>query len=159
MKQEQLLRPGDAEPIAPETAVTAPAQRVPIDPNVAIPDLVRSLADDSKRLLGDEVRLAKLEVKDSVKEASRGVLWMSLAFGVGVVTMVAFTLMLATLIGDLASGHMWIGAVVTGILELAIAAWLIKKGLHAFATDAYALPATRRSAKEIVSWAKNPQRA
>lgn len=135
------------------------AARVPIDPNAAIPDLVRSLADDSKRLLGDEVRLAKLEIKDSVKEASRGVLWMALAFGVGVVMLVALTLMLATLIGDLASGHMWVGALVTGIVELAVAGWLIKKGIGALATDAYTLPATRETAKDLATWAKHPQRA
>ena len=135
------------------------AARVPIDPNAAIPDLVRSLADDSKRLLGDEVRLAKLEIKDSVKEASRGVLWMALAFGVGVVMLVALTLMLATLIGDLASGHMWVGALVTGIIELAVAGWLIRKGIGALATDAYTLPETRETAKDLATWAKHPQRA
>lgn len=135
------------------------APRVPIDPNVAIPTLVRSLADDSKRLLGDEVRLAKLEVKESVKQASRGVLWMALAFGIGVVTLVALTLMLATLIGDLASGHMWVGAIVTGILELAVAGWLVKKGIGAFATDAYSLPATRDTAKDLATWAKHPRQA
>lgn len=138
--------------------MSAPA-RVPIDPNAAIPELVRSLADDSKRLLGDEVRLAKLEIKDSVKQASRGVLWMALAFGVGVVMLVALTLMLATLIGDLASGHMWVGALVTGILELAVAGWLIKKGIGALGTDAYTLPETRETAKDLATWAKHPQRA
>lgn len=139
--------------------MTAPTQRVPIDPDAAIPDLVKSLADDSKRLLGDEVRLAKLEVKESVKQASRGVLWMALAFGVGVVMLVALTLMLATLIGDLASGHMWVGALVTGVLELAVAGWLVKKGIGAFATDAYSLPETRETAKDLAAWARNPQRA
>lgn len=138
--------------------MTAPAHQVPIDPDAAIPSLVRSLADDSKRLLGDEVRLAKLETKESIKEASRGVLWMALAFGVGVVTLVALTLMLATLIGDLASGHMWVGAVVTGIIELALAGWLIKKGIGALATDAYTLPETRDTTKDLAAWARHPQR-
>lgn len=137
--------------------MTAPV-RAPIDPNVGIPDLVRRLAEDSKRLLGDEVRLGKLEIKESVKQASKGVMWMALAFGVGVVMLVALTLMLATLIGDLASGHMWAGAIVTGIIELAAAAWLIKKGVGALATDAYTLPQTRNTAKDIASWARHPQR-
>lgn len=136
-----------------------PIQRVPIDPDIAIPELVRSLADDSKRLLGDEVRLAKLETKESLKQASRGLLWMALAFGAGVVMLVSLTLMLATLIGDLANGHMWVGALVTGILELAVAGWLIKKGIGAFSTDAYTLPETRGTAKDLAAWAKNPQRA
>lgn len=139
--------------------MTAPAQRMPIDPDAAIPALVRSLADDSKRLLGDEVRLAKLETKESIKEASRGMLWMALAFGVGVVMLVAFTLFLATLIGRLASGHMWVGALLTGVIELAAAAWLVRKGVGAFATDAYTLPETRDTAKDLAAWSKHPQSA
>lgn len=138
--------------------MTVPAHQVPIDPDAAIPSLVRSLADDSKRLLGDEVRLAKLETKESLKAASRGLLWMALAFGAGVVMLVAVTLMLATLIGDLASGHMWVGAVVTGIIELVLAVWLVKKGLGAFATDAYTLPETRDTTKDLADWARHPQR-
>ena len=140
--------------------MTAPtSNRVPIDPDAAIPDLVKSLADDGKRLLGDEVRLAKLEMKDSVREASRGVMWLALAFGVSVVMLVALTLMLATLIGDLASGHMWVGALVTGILELVVAGLLIRKGVGAFATDAYSLPATRETTRGLASWARNPRQA
>ena len=140
--------------------MSAPAvNRVAIDPNVGIPDLVRSLADDSKRLLGDEVRLAKLEMKESMREASKGAVWMALAFGVAVVMLVALTLMLATLVGDHASGHMWVGALVTGILELVVAVVLIKKGIGAFRTDAYTLPETRETAKELATWARNPQQA
>lgn len=140
--------------------MTAPtSNRVPIDPDAAIPDLVKSLADDGKRLLGDEVRLAKLEMKDSVRQASRGVVWLALAFGVSVVMLVALTLMLATLIGDLASGHMWVGALVTGVLELVAAGLLIRKGVGAFATDAYSLPATRETTRDLASWARNPQQA
>lgn len=140
--------------------MTAPASnRVPIDPDVGIPDLVKSLADDGKRLLADEVRLAKIETKESVRQASRGLAWLALSFGVGVVMLVGLTLMLATLIGDLASGHMWVGAVVTGFLELAVAAWLVKKGIGAFSTDAYSLPETRESAKDLASWARTPNGA
>jgi len=140
--------------------VSAPAlNRVPIDPDAGIPDLVRSLADDSKRLLGDEVRLAKLEAKDSMHQASRGFVWLALAFGVGVVMLVCLTLLLATLIGDIAGGHMWVGALITGVIELAVAAWLITKGIKAFSTDAYTLPETRESAKDLAVWAKHPQQA
>lgn len=137
--------------------MTAPAaSRSAIDPDAAIPNLVKSLADDGKRLLADEIRLAKLETKESVKQASRGLVWLALAFGVGVVMLVGLTLMLATLIGDLASGHMWVGALVTGVLELAVAAWLVKKGIGAFGTDAYSLPETRETAKDLATWAQAP---
>src|ERR687895_393163 len=113
------------------------AHRVPVDPNAGIPDLIRDLADDSKRLVKDEVRLAKLETNESVRRASKGALWMALAFGVGVVALVALTLLLVTLIGRLVSGHMWVGALVTGVVELGVALFLIKRGTGAFKAPSY----------------------
>ena len=38
-------------------------------------------------------------------------------FGIGVVMLVALTIFLATLIGRIAAGHMWVGALVTGVGE------------------------------------------
>jgi len=118
-------------------------QRMPVDPDAGIPDLISRLGDDSKRLVMDEVQLAKLELRESLSRAGRGALRLGIAFGFGVVAMVAFTLLLATLIGRLAAGHMWIGALVTGVVELGIAAWLIKRGLSAFAKPSYTLEQTR----------------
>jgi uncharacterized membrane protein YqjE len=123
------------------------AQRMPVDPDAGIPDLIHRLGDDSKRLMSDEVRLAKLEMKDNVARAGKGVLWLGISFGIGVVALVALTLLLSTLIGRLASGHMWVGALVTGILELVLAMVLIKKGLAAFAAPSYTLEQTRASLK------------
>jgi hypothetical protein len=135
------------------------AQRVPVDPNAGIPDLIRDLADDSKRLLVDEVQLAKLETKESVKRASKGALWLALAFGIGVVTLVALTLLLATLIGRLANGHMWIGALVTGALELGVALFLVKRGIGAFKEPSYTLEETRQAVTETARWAKHARTA
>ena len=53
------------------------------DPDTGIPDLIRRLTDDSKRLVTDEVQLAKLESKETLHRVSRGALWMALAFGAG----------------------------------------------------------------------------
>ena len=135
------------------------AHRVPIDPNAGIPDLIRDLADDSKRLLVDEVQLAKLETKESVRRASKGALWMALAFGIGVVTMVAATLLLVTLIGRLANGHMWVGALVTAVVELGVAMWLIKRGLGTLKEPSYTLEETRQSVKETARWARHARSA
>lgn len=119
------------------------AQRVPIDPDKGVTDLIAQLTDDSKRLLGDEVRLAKLETAESVHRAGRGALWLGLAFGVAVVMLVAFTLFFATLIGRVANGHYWVGAVVTAMLEIALGAWLVRRGLRDFGKAPYSMPETR----------------
>jgi len=128
--------------------------RVAVDPDVGIPDLIRQLGDDSKRLVQDEVRLAKLEMRESVHRAGRGAVWLGVAFGVGVVMLVALTLFVTTLIGRLVNGHMWVGALLTGLLELVAAVLLIKRGASTLAEPSYSLEATRATLKQNVSWVK-----
>ena len=123
-----------------------------VDPNTGIPDLIHRLTDDSKRLVADEMRLAKLEMTENIHAGARGALWMTLAFGFGVVGLVAFTLLVATLIGQAARGHMWVGAMVVGVLELVAAFVLIRKGTAAFGRPSYSLEETRESLKDTTTW-------
>jgi hypothetical protein len=131
--------------------------RIPTDPDAGIPDLIRQLGDDSKRLVADEVRLAKLEMKESVQRAGRGAVQLAVAFGIGIVMLVALTLFLATLIGRLAAGHMWVGALVTGLLELAAAAVLLKRGMGILRHPSYSLEETRAALKDTAVWARSPR--
>jgi hypothetical protein len=119
--------------------------RFPVDPDVGIPDLIHRLGDDSKRLVTDEVQLAKLEITESVHTAGRGAMWLGVAFGANVVAMVAATLLLATLIGRLVAGHMWVGAMVTAVIELGLAIFVVKRGLAAFKDPSYSLEQTRKA--------------
>ncbi|HEY4219544.1 MAG TPA: phage holin family protein [Gemmatimonadaceae bacterium] len=119
------------------------ATRMHIDPDIGIPDLVRSLKDDSTRLVRDEIRLGKLELHDDVKRAGHGSLWLGASFAVGIVTLVLGTFAIATLIGRLAAGHMWVGAVVVGVVELALGIVLIKRGRTVFGEPSYSLEQTR----------------
>jgi hypothetical protein len=124
-------------------------QRMPVDPNVGIPDLISRLGEDSKRLVTDEVQLAKLELKDNLKRAGKGAMWLGVAFGVSVVAMIALTLVLVTLIGRLVAGHMWVGALVTAVIELVVGVLLIKKGVAAFAEPSYTMEQTRETLKAL----------
>jgi hypothetical protein len=54
-------------------------------------------------------------------------------------------LLLATLIGRLAAGHMWVGAIVTAVVELAVAMFVIKRGLALFTEPSYSLEQTRKA--------------
>ena len=132
-------------------------EQTPVDPNVGIPDLIRRLADDSKRLASDEVRLAKLELADNVRTASHGGLRLAVAFGIGVVALTAATVAFASLIGQLIGHNFWLGAMITGILELAAAFLLIKRGLKAFAEPSYTLEQTREALKDTAVWARAPR--
>jgi len=126
--------------------------QTPIDPDVGIPDLIRRLTDDSKRLASDEVRLAKLEINESIHTGARGTLWLAVAFGAGVVAMVALTIGLAALIGRLANFNYWVGALIVGVVELVLAFVLIKRGLAELGKPSYTLPETRESLKDTTSW-------
>jgi len=119
--------------------------RMPVDPEIGIPELVHRLNDDAKRLMSDEVRLTKLEVSESVTRAGKGAMWLGIAFGVGVVALIAATLLLITLIGRWDSGHMWLGAIIVGIVELILAGIMIKRGISAFGEPSYSLEQTRKA--------------
>lgn len=127
---------------------------VSTDPDTGIPDLIRRLGDDSKRLVNDEIRLAKLEARESMHTAAKGGLWMGVAFGVAVVMLVAFTVLMVALIGRLL-GNFWAGALITGALELIAAGLLIKSGLSSFAEPSYTLEETRREMKETARWVRD----
>ena len=120
-----------------------------VDPDAGIPDLIRRLSDDGKRLVADEIRLAKIETKENVKRAGSGGIRLALAFGIGVVAIVALTLLMITLVGRLASGHMWVGAIATGVIELILAGVMIKKGGKALAEPSYTLEETRAGLSTI----------
>jgi hypothetical protein len=123
-----------------------------VDPETGLPDLVKRLTVDSKRLVKDEVLLAKLETKDAVKTAGKGALWLGVAFGVGIVMLIALTIAIATGIGEIAGGNMWVGALVAGALEVGLGVWLMKRGLTSFAEPSYTLEETRAELKETVEW-------
>jgi hypothetical protein len=129
-------------------------EHIPTDPDAGIPDLIRQLGDDSKRLVADEVRLAKLEMKESVQRAGTGAVQLAVAFGIGVVMLVALTIFLATLIGRIAAGHMWVGALVTGLLELAVAVVLMRRGMGVLREPSYTLEETRAALKDTAVWAR-----
>jgi uncharacterized membrane protein YqjE len=142
--------------ILPEERMTA--RHITTDPDTGIPDLIRRLTDDSKRLVTDEVRLAKIETKEGLHRVTRGALWMGLAFGAGVVMLVALTLFVATLIGRLANGHMWIGALITGLVELGAGAYFVRRAFASYAEPAYYMVETRHSLADTGNWASTVRR-
>ena len=128
------------------------ARPVHIDPEVGIPDLIKRLTDDSKRLVKDEVRLAKLEASEASKTAAKGAMWLGIAFGVGVVMLIALTVAIAAGIGELANGNYWLGALLTGAIWIGVGIWLIKRGMHAFTEPSYTFEETRAGLKDSVAW-------
>ena len=135
------------------------ARPVQVDPDLGIPDLIRSLGEDSKRLVRDEMRLAKLEVRESMHDAARGSMWLGVAFGIGVVALVALTVLLAAALGAVFGGNYWAGALITGALELIVAALLIKHGVASFKEADYTLEETREEARKTAKWVSSEVRS
>ncbi|HUF26485.1 MAG TPA: phage holin family protein [Gemmatimonadaceae bacterium] len=127
------------------------ARTVRADPDAGIPDLVRSLGEDSRRLVDDEIRLAKLEAREAMHRTARGSMWLGIAFGVGVIALTAFTIFLAAIIGR-ALGSYWAGALITGALHLGLAFVLIRSGTSLLAEPSYTLEQTRDEVKETARW-------
>ena len=140
-------RRGDARPSAAPAAVAS--RNVPIDPEAGIPDLIRRLTDDSKRLAQNEVRLAKLEMRESLRDVAKGGVWLGAAFGAGVVALTAFTIFLSAALGRLL-GNYWAGTLVTALILLGGAALLVTRGLKAIADQELTLPESRESVRETV---------
>jgi hypothetical protein len=125
------------------------AQQQPLDFDPGFAPLIKQLTDDSKKLIGDEVRLAKLETIESVHRAGIGALWLGAAIGALIVGLVGATLLLATMIGRLANGNYWVGALVTAVIELVVGFLLLKRGLTQYKQAPYSLPETREGIKLI----------
>jgi len=129
-----------------------------IDPDSGIPDLIRRLTEDSKRLASDEVRLAKLELHDSMRTGVRGVVWVSLALATGVVAAVALTVLLIAAVSAVVGDNYWAGALIVGAVE-ALAGWLfIRRGIAAAKEPSLTFEVSRAALKDTASWARHPVR-
>jgi len=132
----------------------APDSRTRIDPDTGIPDLIRRLGDDSRRLAGDEVRLAKLELHQSVRSGVDGSVRLALALAFGIVAAVALTVLLVAAVGAALNDHYWAGAVIIGALQLVAGFLLLRRGLAAVKAPSYSLQASRESLKDTAAWVK-----
>ncbi|HEU4631617.1 MAG TPA: phage holin family protein [Gemmatimonadaceae bacterium] len=124
----------------------------PDDAGVA--QLVGRLTEDSKRLVSDEIRLAKLELHEGMQAGTRGAMWLAVAFGAAVVMLTALTVLVSVLLGR-AFGNLWAGTLVTGLLELVAGGLMLRHGLALFRRPPYSLPETRDSLAETGRWAKH----
>ena len=102
------------------------------DPEAGFPDLVASLADDAKHLVASEARLARIELRGSMRQAGRGALWISVALAIGVIGLVALTIALVAALAAIAGGNVWLGAIVVGLIEIGVGVWLVKSGIARF---------------------------
>ena len=79
-----------------------------------------------------------------------------LANAVGVVALVAFTVLAVALVSRIANGNVWAGTLIVGVAEL-LGGWIfLRRGLGAFREPSYTLEASRESLKDTASWVRHP---
>ena len=91
-----------------------------------IGDLIRNLGQDSVDLVRQEINLAKLEIKESVSQITRGAIGAALWGGIALVGGLALTACLILLIGMALDGAYWASALIVGavfVLLGALMAW------------------------------------
>jgi uncharacterized membrane protein len=100
------------------------------------------------------VRLAKLELHQSVRSGVDGSVRLALALAFGIVAAVALTVLLVAAVGSLLNDHYWAGAVIIGALLLIVGFLLLRSGLSTVKTPSYSLQASRESLKDTAAWVK-----
>lgn len=117
----------------------------------ALGDLFRQLAQDSATLIRQEVALAKAEVRENVKGVARDAAKIAVGAvlaAVGALVMVAF---LVLLLGDVV-GEYWAGALIVGVLLVAIGAFLALGAMKRLKQDKLAPEQTIQTLKEDKQW-------
>jgi hypothetical protein len=112
----------------------------------SLADLTRDFAGQLGDLLRKEVRLARSEAMDSVKDMGRGLMTLALgiAFAAGAVTLGLFAL--ATGLGEVMP--LWGGALIAALIGAGIGYMLVQSGRKALAHEPLKLPRTARQVQE-----------
>jgi len=114
-------------------------------------DLFRQLAQDSATLVRQEMALAKAELRENVKSVARDTAKIAIGAvlaGVGALVLVGF---LVLLLGD-AIGEYWAGALIVGILLLAIGGFLAMSAMKRLKQDSITPEQTLQTLKEDKQW-------
>jgi len=114
-------------------------------------DLFRQLAQDSATLVRQEMALAKAELRENVKSVARDTAKIAVGAvlaGVGALVLVGF---LVLLLGD-AIGKYWAGALIVGILLVAIGGFLAMSAMKRLKQDSITPEQTLQTLKEDKQW-------
>ena len=108
-----------------------------------------------ERLAGDEVRLAKLELHQSVRSGVHGTVRLALSLAFGIIAAVALTVLLIAAVSRLLGNHYWAGAVIVGAVEALVGALFLRRGITAVKSPSYSLQASRESLKDTATWVRH----
>ena len=131
------------------TAVPGDGRASAAEPQLG--DLFRQLAQDSATLVRQEMALAKAELRENVKSVARDTAKIAVGAVLAAVGALVLVLFLVLLLGD-ALGKYWAGALIVGILLLAIGAFLAMGAMKRLKKDSITPDQTLQTLKEDKQW-------
>ena len=131
------------------TATTGDGRAPAAEPQLG--DLFRQLAQDSATLVRQEVALAKAELRENVKSVARDAAKIAVGAVVAAVGALVLVAFLVLLLGD-AVGKYWAGALIVGVLMVAIGGFLAMGAMKRLKHDTITPEQTLQTLKEDKQW-------
>jgi len=97
-------------------------------PEPTIGELFNDLARETKILLRQEVQLAKIELRHTVKHAGKGAGMVAVGGVLGFVGVMCITAMFIALLSTVMA--VWVASLIVGVVVLGVAAMLARSGLN-----------------------------
>lgn len=122
--------------------------------DVPLGELLRRLGQDASALVRNEIALAKIEMRESVKGYTQNVAKIAVAAGVGLVGVLALTAFLIVGLGDVLDNY-WLSALIVSVLFLATAGIMAKGAINRMKENSLTPEETVRTLKDDQRWAKH----
>ena len=120
----------------------------------SIPALIRSVLDEARELIRDEVALARAEIREEATAARRVGIAFAAAAVLALVGAVLFSIALGAAVADLLDIPAWAGYGIVAALLAGSAYLLIGRGSTDLAKIG-GLPKTRQSVRENMEWIRS----
>lgn len=123
------------------------------DTEAPLGDLIKRFGQDAGTLIKQEITLAKLEVRESVKSLGKDAGKLGAAAGLALFGAFAFLAFVIVGLGDLINNY-WLSALIVAVLLLGAAAVMAKGALASMKKNNLAPQETVQTLKEDQRWAK-----
>ena len=117
-------------------------------------ELLKRLSNDTGDLIGQEIALAKAELKESAANVGKGVTKFAVAWMFGMTGFLAITAFLIIGIGGAIGGRYATSALIVGVVEMIIAAIAANGARKAMRPSEIKPTETIQSIREDTNWAK-----
>lgn len=120
------------------------------EPSLGI--LVKQLAQDSATLVRQEVALARAEMRENMRHAARDAAMMAVGGGFLLVGLLVLVAALVAFLGDVLGNEYWAGALIVGVLFVAVGGMLAMKYMNDLKNDDLKPDQTIQTLKEDKRW-------